>query len=93
MIHFRQHVPNFISDVEPFEFSAKDTAELLAHSWTKNWSMKKDFERFSVSDKKFLMAEFKPFIDGDPCFWVLLGYLSGDIPELPEWEEKPLRSE
>lgn len=84
MTSIRQHIPNFVSGVDPETVEFKSLEELLAIPWVAQWAERtdgKDFHRFSQSDN-MLMAEY---VEG--YNWLVVGYLSEPV-DLPMWEAK-----
>lgn len=82
---FRQHIPGFVTGVEPFEHNYHDTTSLLEHPWMEEFSESEGFYRFSIS-QNYLMVEFN---EGEK--WHVLGTLENlECLDLPKW--KPKRS-
>lgn len=82
MLDFLQHIPGFVSEVEPSRLSAANTKELLQLEVVSRWSAIKGFTRFtreSYSERWpwLLVAHF----DREPRCWVI-GYVSGEL-DLP----------
>jgi hypothetical protein len=84
LIKVVQHVPGFVSGVEPNVAQVATTADLLALPWIKQYEKRGDppFFRFSQSDG-LLMAEY-----GDGKKWWVVARLSGDPVDLPEWKSR-----
>lgn len=76
----RQHIPGFVSGVEPDEATVTTLAELLALPWVSRWATDPTFHRFSVSNGRLLMAEQ----NGGANWWVV-AYLDGAPSGLPAW--------
>jgi hypothetical protein len=81
---FKQHIPGFVSGVDPeiADFNTMD--DLINIGCVKRFMENPRFLRLSVADEgKILMAEY----DSDPLFWCL-GYFTTPVTELPKWENK-----
>ncbi len=81
MIRAIQHIPGFVSGIEPNVSEVADTAALLALDWVQAYARPphEDFYRWSYSEPH-LMAEYA----GGTRWWVV-AMLKGDEPELPTW--------
>lgn len=82
----RQHIPGFISGVEPEEAEVASTEDLLALPWVARIEKMPGFHRW-VKNRGFngrwnLMIE----VDEGKSWWVI-AYVTGDL-LLPEWDEK-----
>lgn len=80
---FKQHIPGFISGVDPVSFPFSSLDELLQNEIIRRWATDPAFYRFSLSDKDTLMAE----MDGGKKWWVVGFIKDGDATSLvlPAW--------
>lgn len=85
MIKAVEHVPGFVTGIEPNVADVATTAELLALPWVKQYEQAPDpaysFHRW-VQHHGHLMTEYN-----GGAVWFVVAYLSGDPVELPEWDE------
>lgn len=84
----RQHIPGFVTGVEPDEADVETLAELLALPWVKQYEtrvFKASFHRWSAAFNSgadyHLMAEY----NGGTAWWVV-AYMEGGDPGLPKWQ-------
>ena len=84
----KQHIPNFVSGIDPVTWNFENRNELLSIDFVKRW-IDEDFHQFSVSeyyDCILLMAELE---DGNK--WYVIGYITGiseDDLGLPKFKAK-----
>jgi hypothetical protein len=87
MIELKQHIPAFFEGFDAKLERIENVADLDGIDWLQSWRRHPDFYRFSVSRDagrmKLLMAEFD-----QGRKWYVVGILSNDLPELPEWVVK-----
>lgn len=89
MTTIRQHIPGFITGVDPETAEFEGLAGLLEVPFVKLWAEDPRFDRFALaSDSRHtdhLMAEMT-----DGKFWVVGFIPKGEAPaELPAWEYHP----
>ena len=86
MASIKQHIPNFVSGVDPETVEFQTLDELLDISFVKIWK-DKNFYQYSVSEDRWgtiLMAEYNSGIK-----WWVVGNIKGTTREelgLPEWK-------
>lgn len=81
-MNVRQHIPNFVTGVEPEEGQASTLAELRAMRFVAAWEIVPGFVRWEVS-KIYLMAILKD------SFYVAAYLEEPHLYGLPEWKGKP----
>lgn len=74
----RQHIPNFVSGVDPAQCEAANLAELRALPFVASWETEPDFKRWEESDGH-LMA-----IVGEK-YWVAAYLENPALYGLPKW--------
>lgn len=91
----RQHIPNYVSGIEPQEITGDTIDVLLQPDWVQRWAQYPEFHRFSVAtkdrgDQPLLMAELQ-----HGKLWQVVGYLEGYDGGLPEWKpwKQPTKAE
>ena len=86
MTTVKQHIPGFVTGVDPAEAQFDTLEDLLAVPFVRQWSDAR-LERFSIADDAsyadLLMAEMK-----DGKFWVV-GFIDKGAapPQLPIWHD------
>lgn len=80
---FKQHIPGFISGLDPVSFHFDCLDELLQNEIVHRWTVDPAFYRFSLSHGDTLMAE----MDGGAKWWVVGFVKDGDTAglNLPVW--------
>lgn len=81
MNHFRQHIPNFCSGIDPVEYDFSDITELHNKHPFNIHMETKDFDKFVVSDN-YIMAVF----EGGFRWWVVGSVTSMEGIDYPEWD-------
>lgn len=88
----RQHIPGFVTGVEPEECDVNSMQELMELPWVDHWEVdinpRTKFYRWSVDrssrDRSLLMAEYSR---NDRQWWVV-AYLPA-LADLPDWLDLP----
>jgi hypothetical protein len=86
MTTIKQHIPDFVSGVDPQTAVFVGRESLLAIPWVKQWSDDPEFHIYSLApDRPMLMAEY----DGG-LRWHVIGFIKATPRELralalPEW--------
>ena len=82
-----QHIPNFVSGIDPVIWHFRDRNELLNIDFVQRWT-REDFYQFSVADYYDCLLLIAELEGGHK--WYVVGYVRGinkDHLELPEWEK------
>ncbi len=79
----RQHVPGFVSGVEPAVADARSLAELVALPFVRDWEVQPEFGSWAVGEGRYLMA-----IMTDGKYWVAAYLDEPELYGLPVWTKK-----
>jgi hypothetical protein len=83
----KQHIPNFVSGIDPVTQNFETLEELLNIDFVKQWGDDEDFHQFSIGpygDRWHLMVEQN---NGER--WWVLGYITDIVRDelnLPNWK-------
>lgn len=81
MNKFIQHVPSFVSGVDPTEFEFDKTDELLSSEYVSRFSKNANFSHFAMSDNRLMSISDNGF------HWWVVGFISDpESVDLPKWE-------
>jgi hypothetical protein len=80
----REHLPGYITTHEPSTATFNTAQELMEVDFVRRKADYPAFRRFSVSRDD--PARLKLMLEADDGReWYVIGHLSGDVPELPDW--------
>lgn len=81
----KQHIPNFVSGVDPKEVIVSSQEELLSIPFVVTFRYLVEFFRYSISNNKYLIAEYK----GGGEWWVVAHLYEIDCElSLPVWNSE-----